>query len=303
MKNPTLNTALAAGLLLATLNPQLSALAQGSLTPPGAPAPTMKSLAQIEPRTPIATLPFTISSPGSYYLTTNLNGFPSYSGITISANNVAVDLNGFALQGGALTVDGIHVGGALTNISVRNGAISGWGGDGVYMGGYGSASQNLALENLLISGNGGSGIEAANCVVQNCQSSDKAFHGISVAPGTVSRCLVQNNGWSGIYVNAPGSEVICNRCVGNNNGTAISNAGIFINDSYNRIEDNHISGGTNGIMVTSGYVKNVIIKNTVIGVGLFPIYSPTPQITGPTIYNTDAFGTITNSNPWANFLF
>jgi len=51
-------------LLLALSLPR--AFAQGSLTPPGAPAPTMKSLDQIEPRTPISSLPFTISSSGSY---------------------------------------------------------------------------------------------------------------------------------------------------------------------------------------------------------------------------------------------
>jgi hypothetical protein len=43
------------------LNPA-SLSAQGSLTPPGAPAPTMKTLTQIEPRTPISSLPFTISA-------------------------------------------------------------------------------------------------------------------------------------------------------------------------------------------------------------------------------------------------
>jgi hypothetical protein len=32
----------------------------------------MKSLDQIEARTPISSAPFTISAPGSYYLTTNL---------------------------------------------------------------------------------------------------------------------------------------------------------------------------------------------------------------------------------------
>src|SRR5438094_2967891 len=59
---------------LSTLNYQPSTLfAQGSLTPPGAPAPTMKSLDQIEARTAISSAPFTINQPGSYYLTKNLN--------------------------------------------------------------------------------------------------------------------------------------------------------------------------------------------------------------------------------------
>jgi hypothetical protein len=41
--------------LLSTLILQPPTLhAQGSLTPPGAPAPTMKSLDQVEPRTPIS---------------------------------------------------------------------------------------------------------------------------------------------------------------------------------------------------------------------------------------------------------
>ena len=49
--------------------PASTAFPQGSLTPPGAPAPTMKSLDQIEARTPISSAPFTINASGSYYLT------------------------------------------------------------------------------------------------------------------------------------------------------------------------------------------------------------------------------------------
>src|SRR5512141_2377001 len=86
------------GALVVLLLP-VAALSQGSLTPPGAPAPTMKTLQQVEPRTDVLTLPsggsaqYVISAPGSYYLTTNILGIPSASkvGILIQANNVTLD--------------------------------------------------------------------------------------------------------------------------------------------------------------------------------------------------------------------
>ena len=62
-------------LLLSTFSPQPSTLhAQGSLTPPGAPAPTMKSLASnraAHGHHQHGRL-VTIAQPGSYYLTHNL---------------------------------------------------------------------------------------------------------------------------------------------------------------------------------------------------------------------------------------
>src|SRR5438128_65952 len=110
---------LALPLILSTLNYQGSTcFAQGSLTPPGAPAPLFKTLQQIEPRTPISSAPFTISAPGSYYLTTNLTGG---TGITISANEVNLDLMGFRLVGG--TGNGIAVSGGRTNLVIRNGTV------------------------------------------------------------------------------------------------------------------------------------------------------------------------------------
>ncbi|HZJ13677.1 MAG TPA: hypothetical protein VFD27_01440, partial [Chthoniobacteraceae bacterium] len=91
----------AALLLLSTPNSQLStALAQGPLTPPGAPAPTMKTLDQIEPRTAINSTNtpgdddslFKITQPGSYYLPGNITGVATKHGIEITASDVTLDL-------------------------------------------------------------------------------------------------------------------------------------------------------------------------------------------------------------------
>ena len=95
-----MNTIFKSFLLLSALPVfSFSAFAQGSLTPPGAPAPTMKTLQQVEPRTPISALPFTISNSGSYYLTANLTGAAGSDGITILASDVTLDLNGFTMTG------------------------------------------------------------------------------------------------------------------------------------------------------------------------------------------------------------
>src|SRR5689334_14299720 len=85
-----------------------SAFGQGALTPPGAPAPTMKSLDQVEPRTPIPSLPFTITNSGSYYLTTNLTGQSGTNGITIACSPVTLDLSGFALTGVSGALVGVN---------------------------------------------------------------------------------------------------------------------------------------------------------------------------------------------------
>lgn len=238
-----------------------TALAQGSLMPPGAPAPTMKTLAQVEPRTPISSLPYTITNSGSYYVTTNLNGVVGQNGIAINAGNVVVDLSGFTLRGGANSLSGVYVGG-VTNVTVRNGTVTEWGRPGVDASTAGprqmvfenltvsqNASDGLSTEagsfvnhcsffsnsltgitcfggqivDCMASTNGTYGISAVNCTVRGCRSEFNHGGGIGIAQGNVIECTAEHNSSIGILGNGGFNEV--RRCRANSNGAL---AGIYM---------------------------------------------------------------------------
>ena len=302
-------------LLLSAVSIPLSAFAQGSLTPPGAPTPTMKTLAQVEPRTPISSLPFTASASGAYYLTTNVNA-SSGNGITVTAGNVSIDLNGFALTGNTSSI-GISITSTASNIIVKNGSITGW-----QVGIFAGANNNL-LEDLVVSGCTGFGIDCNNtalvrdCVssfnvgngilvfgggqVLHCEASSNGGYGIQMISGIVRDCRVANNSTSGIYLNGNGNEAIGNVCIGNNTSASTVQAGIYVNGQENRVEDNHVTAsGAAGISVNIVFNFNTIIKNYVWGNGASNYIAQGTQVIGPLISTT---GTITNLNPWANFSY
>jgi hypothetical protein len=198
----------------------------GTLTPPTGPvAPTGKTTDQIEPRTPIASVPFTINVSGSYYLTGNLQ-VASGTAITISADEVSLDLNGFTLSstaspdsGDAITINSIR-----KNVVIRNGHIRGTTtfAAGVFTnGGFsrGIRSNSVLNANILVShvsilgiaqdGIQLSGTNIASLVVDHCVASVCGDEGIRA--GTIRDCIAETTGNNAIFadcaINCTGDTV------------------------------------------------------------------------------------------------
>jgi len=76
--------------------------------------------------------PATLSDRGSYRLTSDLNVPSGSEGISITSDDVTLDLNGFnVIGGGGSFADGIGIGG-MKNVEVRNGTIRGFSRDGIF---------------------------------------------------------------------------------------------------------------------------------------------------------------------------
>ena len=244
---------------------------QGPLAPPGAPAPTMKTLDQIEPRTPISSLPFTISQPGSYYLTASLQ-FSATSGnaITIASGDVTLDLMGHILSSTAgVTGNAININASMRNIAVVNGTIAGnttvtgdaasEAGLTISLAGFSSGINSAAIEatgnrfsNLTITGCRVIGLDAGTqALVEHVTVSQNGAEGIDAVSGVVTHCTALLNGSSGGIVTNGGGTI--SNCTSNsNNGPGFgANGSTLINCSAT-------TNRTFGIDASNGSVINCV---------------------------------------------
>ena len=222
------------------LHPSAFLLAQGPLAPPGAPAPTMKTLAQIEPRTDLQATPappgvdgsnasyhFIITQPGSYYLSANL-GVTRTNGIQINAEGVTLDLNGFQIsRAGGSGGSGIEIPATAHRASVRNGSLKGFA-NGIVSLLATDYARGCGFRDLSVSGCTAYGILAGSgAVLESCRAHDNSgTAGIFAGPGSsLTNCTASGNTSNyGIYADTGSSLTHCSAY--SNTSTAPRSAGI-----------------------------------------------------------------------------
>ena len=147
--------------------------------------------------TVISSVPFTISTSGTYVLSGNLVYAASNSAITVKATNVVIDLKGFTLSASdPNAMAAVFVTKSTEDFAIQNGEINGFN-IGLSLNGVLNAARNLKvlactsgiildagdlgfcdIRNCLIDGNGapgggdGVGISNGRNLVQNCQILD-----------------------------------------------------------------------------------------------------------------------------------
>jgi len=292
--------------------------AQGSLTPPAAPAPTMKTLQQVEPRVDVMTLTgdaqseIVITNSGSYYLSANLD-VNKGDGIRIDAPSVTLDLNGFEIRrvsgGGGGVDNGVNIVGGNDRIKVINGSII----DFSYgIQSYYPQARACLFAKLTVSGcanygvNGGESARVIDCIVH-----DNPGIGILMLTGSsISGCAVfGNQGAYGIYA---GNGSTINDCTVSfhqgtpgsygiyaSNGSSIN--GCTVNDSQvaraiytgtaSLIKDctAYNNQGIYGIYASSGSVINDCVSYNNLGTSGITL-GGNGSITGCSSYSNDGTG-------------
>jgi hypothetical protein len=178
-----------------------------------------------------AGFPATLSQPGRYKLSSNLRVPAGQSGITVSANDVTLDLNGFTIFSESSTPSGygIYAHGAQ-HLRVLNGTITGFG-EGSY---HETAFGNI-IEKMRYLGNGYGVHSGKDITVRNSTIANNGNYGI-----TCGFCRIEGNVITG-------------------NGTAV-----LISDGAGWVVGNVIAGNAGYAILSNsktGYANNILVNN------------------------------------------
>ena len=180
-RSTTVVALVAVGILVAT-----SVAPGGDLNPPAGPITATDRSILSQATTPG---PHTILAPGSYKLTSDLTGGPTV--LTIIADDVTVDLNGFTIDGGGAPGPVVSVAGS--NVTIRNGTVRNTGSEGINAAGEGAAIERVSVHDC------GLGIVATGGArITGCDLRDIQNDGIIASfSSTVTDCTVVRAGLGG----------------------------------------------------------------------------------------------------------
>lgn len=209
---------------------------------------TLSDVVHLEDRIPIDSLPYDITTPGSYYLTSDLNGA---TGINIMTSNVTLDLNGYAIRGTpGNNSQGIEVTTTATNIHVRNGSVVNWGREGIKAVAATSSTfsqlhiissaldgiatgNNVILISVLVSGSGFDGIDAGQSnTINTCVTYNNGNDGIEADPGSnLWQCTTRDNGAAGVRTTGASTIASCTSAENNAHGFVLGSGSVITNST------------------------------------------------------------------------
>lgn len=195
-----------------------------------------------------------IGARGSYILVRNLAATVDQTCLTVDADDVTIDLQGFAITGpGSGSGIAIAIAGpGRSNVEVRNGTLRGFRA-GIEVTGVGVGSSSLRAIQLRALSNVVGGIDfrkSFGALVKDCTAEGNGFAGIVVESGsTVTGNTVAKNG-TGIAALGSGVSPGFATVTGN---TAFDNVFDGIVAGYSTVTGNAAhNNGLNGIRVSSG---------------------------------------------------
>ncbi len=221
--------------------------------------------------TPVTSLPATINSQGLYCLTGNLSTSQSSGiAITINANNVTLDLNGWKVGGQAAgagtTAYGIYS--TANNVTILNGIVRGF-----YIGIYLSGS-GVVVHDMLVDQNTSIGIDTGG------QGTLLEHNQVVSTGGTTTGGNVY-----GIYMGGPGSRAINNDIANTVRNSANTSAafGLRTTGSPSFVENNRVSDSVDYGIYSSNNLDVTLVGNQINNYAYTGVIGLRTN-TGPSIY-------------------